>query len=405
MDGWAGPGDEDFWVDLEAEDLADAARAPGFGLESVLEAAAEVRWSDDAMSPDYAHLDPGPGIGAIFQLLPEDLELLAGLNDFPVSEAGATPVLFGLRGCAIIADHSGSAREVTLRDQRPDHESPRCVLGVWDRSQGRLMVFPGSTVPNATAVRQFATGGKAGNLLPTGLYRYVVGPHATLRQDGTLNSRPGCFLLRKSSGEKRVVVVRRSVDDLVYTTGDHHERSAPGDNIHPTFSLQPTTFSSFGCQTVVGMADSGGNHRGPWADFRKAAGLVDADGDPGRVYLYMLLTGAEARLASELRRAGLARDPVSRLGLRRLRFGARGEAVRRLQTGLGITSADGDLGPGTAAVLYDRQRTLSPPGRADGILTPISACRTTPTPQRADRCIVGWHWRLAWPWSSAGTDL
>jgi hypothetical protein len=362
-DAWTGAGDEDFWADKgENEASAEAAR-PGPALESALEGTI-ARWALDSESPDYAHLGPCLLCGVAFSLVPEDLALLAELNDFPVTEAGDTPILFGLRGCGIIKDHAGSSREVTLKDDRPDHLRPRCVLGVWDRLQGRILVYPGSTVPDARAVASFFGSGRAGNLLPTGLYRYIVGPHVTSK------SRPGCFLLRKTLTEKRVVVVRRSRDDLSYTDRDLVDPCMPGDNIHPTFFSQPIGFSSFGCQTVVGTADEGGNHKGPWSEFRKAAGLVDADGEPGKPYLYMLLTGAEARLASEMRRAGLACDPISRMKLRRLRFGSKSEAVRALQARLGFGNPDGDFGRATSERLYARQRIIPPQGRSDGILTP-----------------------------------
>jgi hypothetical protein len=265
-------------------------------------------------------------------------------------------MLFGLRGTGIVRDHEHSTAEVTLVDQRPDHRSARCVLGVWDRAARSIAVFPASTVPNARSVTAWFRTRQSGNLLPTGLYGYVVGPHATLRADGSLNSRPGCFLLRKTIDARRVVVVRRSSDDLIYTTSDVVHRTTPGDNIHPSFSSQPVIFSSFGCQTVVGSADSGGNHSGPWAAFRRAAGLTDATGEPGKPYVYILLTGAEARLASELRRNRLVDDAAARRQLRRLRFGSRGEAVVRLQTKLGLDRPDGDFGPWTAENLHLLQR-------------------------------------------------
>lgn len=365
---WSGPGDEDYWTDITEDDVAAAAAAEGSTLESA-DAAPTVSWAADADSIDHAHLVPTPASGA-FSLRAEDLDLLAALNDLPVDEAGDTPVLFGLRGCAIIMDHNQSAGEVTLRDRRPDHLAPRCVLGVWNRRAGSVHVFPGSTVPDRRAVVSWKASRRSGNLLPTGLYRYVVGPHATLRKDGTLNSRPGCFLLRNASGDKRVVVVRRSNDDLAYDLADMTDRTAPGDNIHPTFFLQPTDFSSFGCQTVVGTADSGGNHKGAWAEFRAAAGLQDKEGTPGKPYLYMLLTGTEAMLASALRRNGLLGDIQARRALRRLRFGSKGDAVLRLQARLGLPKRDGDFGSFTAESLNALQRGLPPKNRCDGIWTP-----------------------------------
>lgn len=356
--------DEDFWIDLDEDDRLEMAAttrsAPSMAAQSVF-------WAPDREQPDYAHLELSDGVGASFTLTAADLEHLARANAFPAEEAGPTPVLFGLRGAGIV--RGDGAGEILLVDQRPDHRSPRCVIGVWDRARGKVSVFQGSTVPEAAAVESYKRTRRAGNLLPTGFYRYIVGAHATARRDGTLNSRPGCFLLRKPDGEKREVVVRRSVDDLGYERADLHERSAPGDNIHPTFSSGTAVFSSFGCQTVVGTADSGGNHKGPWAEFRRAAGQLDVNGDPGKGFVYMLLTGAEARIASEQRRAGAVAAPASLRRLRRLRFGSKSPAVTELQKRLSLSNPDQVFGPGTAEALHGFQRGLSS-GGSDGIWTP-----------------------------------
>jgi DNA/RNA endonuclease G (NUC1) len=362
---WEGLADEDFWTDVGEDELAELATSG-----PVLESAATVSWPSDEDSPDYAHVAPIRTSSATFMLTSADLELLARLNEFPVGEAGDTPILFGLRGCGILRDHTYSPNEVVLKDQRPDHRTARCVMGVWNPASGTVQVFPGSTVPNEAAVIKWRQTKKAGNLLPTGLYRYIVGPHATLRRDGTFNSRPGCFLLRESSSKKRVVVVRRSSDDLRYDLGDMIQRAAPGDNIHPTFFSTPISFSSFGCQTVVGTADRTGKHTGPWAQFRQAAGMSTPAGTPGKPFLYMLLTGAEAALASDLRQKGLVTDPPSLRPLRRLRFGSRGAAVGRLQATLNLPNPDSDLGPFTAETLYAFQRAVPPKTRSDGIWSP-----------------------------------
>ncbi|MGF3021708.1 DNA/RNA non-specific endonuclease [Methylobacterium aquaticum] len=365
---WEGAGDEDVFVDVTEDDAADDAASTEASLERAV-AEDRPRWAPDALSPDYAHLDERAE-GATFTLEAADLELLAELNAFPLDPAKARPVLFGLRGCGLVKDHAAAGGRPVLRDQRPDHHTPRCVLGAWDRAAGTVAVFPGSTVPDRRAVRLWKTSRKAGNLLATGLYGYVVGAHATLRRDGTLNARPGCFLLRETASRKRVVVVRRSSDDLQYQLTDMVDRTAPGDNIHPTFFTTQTDFSSLGCQVVVGSTDSGGNHKGPWAAFRTAAGQSGAGGTPGQRFQYMLLTGAEAAIASELRRTGRLAEPAARDKLRRLRFGSSGEAVRRLQARLGLPSPDGTLGAMTAEALHGFQRTLPPKRRSDGIWSP-----------------------------------
>ncbi len=162
-------------------------------------------------------------------------------------------------------------------------------------------------------------------------------------------------------------MVRRSDDNLVYELSDHVDPCAPGDNIHPTFFSSMSGFSSVGCQTIVGMATPEGKHSGPRAKFRAAARYPKENGKP---YRYFLLTGAEARLASRARRDGLTADPSAQRNLRRLRFGSSGDAVSRLQKRLGVSGADGDFGPATAARLHEFQRGLSGAIGSDAIYTP-----------------------------------
>jgi len=352
-----GKTDEDFWTETGEDELA-AAVAEGFMIGV---AGVGASWAADSVQPDYAHLG-SLDQGVAFELTADDLALLARLNDFDVGVLGDdTPILFGLRGAGVVKDHASGG--VLLIDQRPDHVVPRCTIGVWHRREGRVSVFPGSTVPNQAAVAKFKADGSAGNLLATGLYHYVCGPHITSR------TTPGCFLLRNPDMSKRVVVVRRSRDDLSYQKTDVVDRCAPGDNIHPAFFSNGSGFSSLGCQTVTGTFKDG-VHSGPWAAFRKAAGLTDNDGEPGRRYLYMLLTGAEARMASRLRADGLAGDPIAARRLRRIRFGSSSEAAKRLQAKLNLADPDGAMGPLSTETLHRAQAGMAGAQGSDGIYTP-----------------------------------
>jgi hypothetical protein len=301
-------------------------------------------------------------VGLQFALTAADLELLCALNDFPVAESGAAPVLFGLRGATIVQGGSASngawRDEAILKNVRPNHHETRCVMGVWDRQLGRIAVYPASTVPHAEAVVSWFQSQEAGNMLATGLYRYICGEH---------NGRPGCFLLRKSASEKRKVIVRRSKNNLIYEATDMFQNMAPGDNIHPSFSEDTGWFSSYGCQVVVGSATNAGAHSGPWARFRRSAGLTDGDGERGKPYLYVLLTGQEALIASDARRRGIDIASPEAAAMRRLRFGSHGARVAKLQQRLGL-DPDTDLGPATAEALYKKQLALE--DRCDGIFTP-----------------------------------
>jgi hypothetical protein len=351
--------DDDEWRDVTEDDVAaDALAGTMFTA-----AAASAKWAADEVQPDYAHLGSGLPKGLAFSLTADDLALLANLNDFDVASVTDAPILFGLRGAGIVKDQT-TGGGIVLIDQRPDHVLPRCVVGVWNRANGQVSVFPASTVPNQAAVAKYMNTQKAGNLLPTGFYQYRCGPHTTQNQ-----STPGAFLLRNKDMSHETVVVRRSLDDLVYERSDIADRCEPGDNIHPTFFSQPVGFSSFGCQTVVGSCKNG-VHSGSWAAFRSAVGFTDADGVPGKPFMYMLLTGAEARMASGLRTGGAAGDKIAQRKLRRLRFGSNSAAVRALQEQLRIAKPDGGFGPDTCAELHKLQKSLPGSTGSDGILTP-----------------------------------
>jgi hypothetical protein len=326
-----------------------------------------VSWAADDKSPDYAHLRSGLPVGLPFTFTSDDLELLCRLNDFPVEGDETTPILFGLRGAAIVAGGSGEdgqfRTEVTLKDIRPNHRIANCVMGVWNRAEKKIGVFRGSTVPNDRAVVNYMTARRSGNILPTGFYRYAVGSHITQN-----SNVPGAFLLRKTTLEKRRVVVRRSTDDLTYELTDMVHACEPGDNIHPAFSMSETFFSSFGCQVVLGKG-GGGSHSGPWAKFRTLAGQTTGTGNEGKEFRYVLLTGREALIASDLRKRELASDPFALREHWRLRFGSFGPSVITLQTKLGFIAPDGDLGPATASRLHAAQAEREG-GRSDGVFTP-----------------------------------
>jgi hypothetical protein len=98
-------------------------------------------------------------------------------------------------------------------------------------------------------------------------------------------------------------------------------------------------------------------------------GLVD--GGSGQQYLYLLMTDAEARLASQVRRHGSWTDERTLPRLRRLRFGSHGDAVRRLQVRLGVAAPDGDFGPDTSVLLH-RAQSERWSGRCDGIYSPAT---------------------------------
>lgn len=320
------------------------------------------RWADDTQSTDYRHLNTS-STSAPFTFTGSVLATLCQCNQFDVS-GDQDEVLFGLRGCRVVEASNGLANTATLAEDLPDHNDFHCVLGVWKRSTGEIAVFSGSTVPNEAYMQQQVTkGGRTANLLPTGCYSYQVGTH-----------RGASSTVKGAMREAGNFVVLRSNDDLVYTVTDTWDNCLPGDNIHPAFLDQSSgypRFSSAGCQTIPGNYDEAQNqHSGAWALFRQAAGLstVSPACEDGRTFVYVLLTGREARMAA----AGYAPDALTRL-----RFGSRSSDVKALQLGLqnaGVLTGQitGVMDPETV-MDYIRWQQANDGGRADGIVTPTAA--------------------------------
>lgn len=249
-----------------------------------------------------------------------------------------------------------------LKDQRPDHFSFRCIIGVYDRAAKKLWAYTASTVPNAGGVLanynrvNFGMGRTKANMLPTGCYQLCVGTHF-----GSVTV-PGVFRLGDgptpaNSGEATVL---RTTNDVTFGTADDWDRNRPSDNLHPGFGAD--SFSSLGCMTVRGSYRGSGNHTGEWAKLRTAAGLTSGIGS-GERFDIVLLTGLDAATAATMREAGQSAAEMDE-ALSGLRHGSQGKEVEALQAKLGL-SVDGNFGPGTKLALAKAQ--IAALGFATGI--------------------------------------
>lgn len=329
-----------------------------------------VAWnSKDDEQPDYRHLDTRHA-GKVFEALPEDLDLLIRCNFFQAPQ-NQPLVIFALRGAKLVGSQVQLDRDsVMMQDQRPDHRTFRCVIGVYDRARRKLSAFQASTVPNAKFVHLCysqsqagsSLGSLTGNILPTGCYTYTVGTHKA-GQPGEI--RGALRLSKTSTGADRVMVLR-SIEDVTYDRLDVWHDCIPADNIHP--GQLNTGFSSAGCLTLPGSFRNG-QHTGAWAQFRAALGLTGQN-ENGRQFRCVLLTGLDAAVSAALREEGaLADDDRVRENMVRLRHGSQGEPVRKLQDALGLEPDQSQLvGPVTRAALIQRQQQHL--GWADGILSP-----------------------------------
>ncbi len=285
------------------------------------DSADDVTWPEDEDSPFYRHLDYDRA-QPDFALTAADLELLIAANRFQPAEHKGD-VLFALRGCRLQGGEAKNrAAAVNLTDARPDHRTLQCVAGVLHRPDGLISAFSGSTVPNADYVWRYFETQTSGNILATGCYKYEVAAHS-------MNRFPGCF----RQGE--IVAALRSPNDLRYDTKDRWHVGQFFDNITPGFS-RPDGFEfiSAGSVTLPGSYDrESGEYSGHFGEFRQAAGLKPGTESHGEKFSLVLLTGAEALIASRLRQAHGdidAAHPEVRQKLARLRHGSEGEDAAML---------------------------------------------------------------------------
>ena len=328
---------------------------------------AAVHWAkSDEDSTEYRHLTVG-GLneklrGATFDLAADDLELLISANAFEPARTGGR-IIFALRGAELVVGPGANEQDkfrqvdratIKLKDNRPDHRHFRCVIGVYDIPTRKLSAFIASTVPCRQAIIGYINGGEGSNMLPAGCYQYVCGPH---------KDRQGCLR------EDEDFTVLRTKRNTLYDTKDTWDLTFPADNLHPAFSNASAEFSSWGCQTVRGNHNKAdGSFSGEYNEFRNALGLKPKSGSHGLKFHYVMLTGLEAAIASDLRRRKSPPDATTAmLAISRLRHGSRGDRVRALQAALGVP-VDGAFNGTVKKALIERQQSKL--GWADGVYAP-----------------------------------
>ena len=328
----------------------DSFESAGDGIETRGDEWSSVHWpKSDEDSPEYRHLANHPLKGSTFEFTAADLETLISANGFePLRDNGR--IIFGLRGVELVVAPGADARDkfkqagragLQLKENRPDHQHFRCVIGVYDPTARNLTGFIASTVPCRQAVVGYVNGGEGSNLLPSGCYNYVCGPH---------KDRQGCLR------EDEEFTVLRTKRDMVFDIRDNWDLNFPADNLHPAFANKSAEFSSWGCQTVRGNHNKDdGSFSGEYNEFRNTLGLKPRGGSHGLKFSYVMLTGLEAAIASSMRKSGRDKTPGEIMkALGRLRHGSRGDRVRALQTQLGLP-ADGVFNAAVKKALVAQQ--------------------------------------------------
>lgn len=241
----------------------------------------------------------------------------------------------------------------------PDGTFPRCTLGQW--YQGRIALFPGSTVPHRKYIeRALAKHGAGANQMMTGLYMdYRKGRH-----------RAGTPYGHDAFVQTEGRPVRRTSDDFDFEEDDRVEFSNPYDNLHAAWSMgvNDNDFGSAGCQVVCGypLCEARGQkgEAGPWKVFRQNAYRLAQDSFP-----YVLLTGRDAQ---RIVQAAPGSQAV------RLRYGSKGPVVTQGQQALKEAGfyegqLDGDFGKRTEVAVLNYQTATFGPRSDDGIVGPITA--------------------------------
>ncbi len=290
------------------------------------------------------------------------LRRLCAINNFPAPDAAVgNMILFGLRGCLPLMEGSQQfAEQHEVEITAVNYQNPCCTIGQWLPAERKFALFPGSTVPHISGVRQgLARGGQGVNQLMTGYYKdYRKGIHKA----GTPTGHPA---FRQTEGRP----IRRTADDLDFDNDDRVEVRNPFDNIHAGWSMggSQSSFSSLGCQVVVGYPRCPRREdrpdSGPWRIFKSNAYSLTQDRFP-----YFLLNGGDARVVAT------SDAPLPA----KLRFGSQSALVGQVQEKLKAQGfyegiLDASFGERTLRSVLEFQIARFGPDADDGIVGPITA--------------------------------
>ncbi len=295
-----------------------------------------------------------------FILREDNLKRLCEINSFQVPTDEM--IFFGFRGCLPLDDENHEfQKEHRVVLVQINHINPHCTLGQWLPKEGKIALFPGSTVPHMRHVKVSQTNQGVGtNQLMTGHFRdYKKGRHK--------GNKPTSHEAFRQTGGRPI---RRTADDFDYDNDDRVEFVNPHDNLHAAWcpSIDHERFASAGCQVVVGYpkCKQRGNvpDAGPWKVFKENAYQLAQNR-----FSYILIKGRDAQR--------VAFNGTHKTSAR-LRFGSQGSLVTDLQNALKKANyyegdIDDDFGKRTSnAVLEFQVATFGDDGD-DGIVGPLTA--------------------------------
>jgi hypothetical protein len=231
-------------------------------------------------------------------------------------------ILFAFRGCLPTETLKGWATKVNLELISVDHLHMRCTLGIWDPTNQRIFVAPGSTIPHKSqadlsAARKGKLRGKGSNQMEPGYYTDLT------KGEHLLGKPNGHQALRQTANR----FYRRSLVGLPYTEKSPLYFGNPYDNLHCGWNLDGVEegYSSAGCLVVAGIPHcssqpSSQENQGPWKIFHDLLYMAKQ-----KTFPLLLLPWAIALAALETtapKMGGLKRNLV---------FGSSGQTVKDLQ--------------------------------------------------------------------------
>lgn len=176
----------------------------------------------------------------------------------------APAVIFAIRGCMPVTDaqapwHFGGASACFFARAVPvNYTTARCTIGLWNRTEKRITVFPGSTLPSLSYLTAHPSKQATFNILCPGLYELRKGLHP--RSGGAGAHRA---LLMDGYGIVEVPRLITGAGQVRFASAPKNYRVVlPGDNLHAARNEpQPggtgsdmlmLHYSSSGCITICG---------------------------------------------------------------------------------------------------------------------------------------------------------
>jgi len=190
-------------------------------------------------------------------------------------------VIFAIRGCLPVATLSGNFNCITsfhsshqLIGVKPNYQTARCTIGLWDQQRQKVAVFPGSTLPSKKYLFSNITSVETFNILCPGKYELRKGVHP---RNGGFQQHDA--LLMDGYAIVKIPKVERLLTTIKFSGKHKYSVLLPGDNLHAA-RTEPTmmsdtactemlmfNYSSSGCITIAGQPAAYVKNGQPYAEW------------------------------------------------------------------------------------------------------------------------------------------